>query len=102
MDRRYKQAAGASAGPSARQSALARAKLARARVSARSARAGSGERGRQSVSEAVDILRARSIQAAARNEVFQEEGSGVYGARPAIEQARRQEEDPLGLLPGLS
>lgn len=103
MDRRYRQTAGASRSGSARQEALVRAKMARARMDARSARGGGYESGPKSIDPyaAVDILRARSALAGERDRVFQEEGSGVYGARPAIEQARRQGEDPLGLLPGL-
>jgi hypothetical protein len=102
VDRRYRQTAGASRSGSARQEALVRAKLARARLSARSTGPGN-ESGPKSIDPyaAVDILRARSAQKADRNRVFQEEGSGVYGAAPALDDARRQDEEYQPLLPGL-
>ena len=102
MDRRYRQAAGASPSGGARREALVRARLARARVGARSARAGGNEQGPKSIDPhaAVDILRARSAQVAEGNQVFQEEGSGSYGAGRALEEARRQgERERYGRLP---
>ncbi len=102
MDRRYRQAAGASSSGSARREALVRARLAQARVGARSARSGGNERGPKSIDPyaAVEILRARSAQAAEGNQVFQDEGSGIYGVGRALEEARRQDEDErYGLLP---
>jgi len=104
MDRRYRQTAGASRQSSARQEALVRARMAKARTDARSARGGGNESGPKSIDPyaAVEILRARSSLAGERDQIFQEEGSGAYGARPAFEQPRRQYEDPLGLLPGVS
>jgi len=102
VDRRYRQAAGASSSSSARREALVRARLAQARIGARSARAGGNERGPKSIDPyaAVEILRARSAQTAEGNQVFQEEGSGTYGAGRSLEEARRQDEDErYGLLP---
>ena len=107
MDRRYKQArtysgARASSGSSDRQEALTRARLARARVSARSAQGGGNESGPKSIDHfaAVGILRARASERAEGNRLFEEEGSGVYGSRPALEDARRQEDPLEGLLGG--
>lgn len=73
-----------------------RAKLARARVRARSANATGNEGGPKSASgfAAPDIIRARAQERQERNRVFEQEGSGVYGARPAMDAARRQQQDP--------
>jgi hypothetical protein len=108
VDRRYSQARGAggtraSKAGSARREALTRAQIARGRVRARSARAGGNERGPKSIDPlaAVAILRGRAAQTAERNQVFQEEGSGVYGSAPALAEARRQDEELQGFLPGL-
>lgn len=86
-----------------RTEALVRAKLARARNIARSARGGGNERGPKSIDPlgAVAVLRARSQDSAERNQVFQEEGSGVYGAAPSLRAARRTDNEPPALLPGL-
>lgn len=107
MDRRYKQArtyAGtrAQSGSSDRQEALTRARLARARVSARSAQGGGNESGPKSIDPfaAVGILRARASERIEGNRLFEEEGSGVYGSRPALEDARRQGDPLEGLLGG--
>jgi hypothetical protein len=106
LDRRYKQARAydgtpASQGKSRRQEAFARAKLAQARVGARSARGGGNEEGPKSIDPyaAVEILRARAAEKAVAGRIFQEEGSGVYGAQPAVEDALRRDEDQYPLLP---
>jgi len=109
VDRRYRQSrtydgTRANVTGSARREAYARAQLARGRVSARSARSGGNERGPKSIDPqaAISILRGRAAQVSDRNRVFQEEGSGVYGGAPALEDARRQEEEDFrGLLPGI-
>jgi hypothetical protein len=104
MDRRYRQAAGASRSASNQQQALVRARLARARMDARSARGGGNEQGPKSIDPyaAVSILRARSMQEADRERIFQEEGSGTYGAAPSLEEARRRGDQSGGLLPGFN
>lgn len=103
MDRRYRQTAGASDAGANRREALTRAKLAQARNIARSARSGGNERGPKSIDPmgAIPILRARSQASAERNQVFQEEGSGVYGATPSLRAARRMDDELPALLPGL-
>jgi len=108
VDRRYSQARGvdgsrASKAGLAQREAFTRAQIARGRVGARSARGGGNERGPKSIDPfaAVAILRGRAAQQAEGNRVFQEEGSGVYGSAPALEEARRQDEDFQGFLPGL-
>lgn len=107
MDRRYKEARAYDGTPASnrkarRQEAFARAKLARARVSARSAQGGGNEDGPKSIDPyaAVDILRARSSANAERGRIFQEEGSGVYGAQPAIDDARYREDEERDRLAG--
>lgn len=108
MDRRYSQARAydgtrASKDGSRRQEALVRARLARARVRSRSLNAAGNEDGPKSAEgfAGADILRARALDRQERRRVFEEEGSGVYGARPAIEEARRRSPGPQeGLLGG--
>jgi hypothetical protein len=72
-------------------------------VGARSASSGGYEQGPKSIdpNAAVDILRARAMQRADRNQVFEQEGSGVYGAAPALEDVRRQDREYQGLMPGI-
>jgi hypothetical protein len=93
----------ASRSSGARSEAYARAQLARGRVRARSARGGGNERGPKSIDPlaAVEILRRRAAQAADSNRVFEAEGSGVYGSAPALAEARRQDEELAGFLPGI-
>lgn len=108
VDRRYSQTRGAggvraSDSGSRRREAYARAQIARGRVNARAARSGGNEGGPKSIDPyaAVDILRGRAALRAERDQVFQEEGSGVYGSGPALAEARRQDEEQQDLLPGL-
>lgn len=84
MDRRYSQARGAdgvraSSAGRTRSRALARAQLARTRVAARSAWSTGRGRGSQSIGSAGDINRARAAERADSEQVFEAEGSGVYG-----------------------
>jgi hypothetical protein len=105
MDRRYRETAGASRAASARSEALARAKLARARIDARSARGRGNEDGPKSADPfgGATAFRLRAAQEASRGQVFREEGSGVLGARPSLDEARRRDtpDGYRGLLPGL-
>jgi len=99
MDRRYSQARGASKASSRRSDAYARANLARARVGARSA----GVVGRgpvnSSISERGDVNIARAVDRQDRSRIFDQEGSGVFGAGPQGLQRRGSVELPReGLL----
>lgn len=105
MDRRYRETAGASRAASARSEALARAMLARARIDARSARARGNQQGPQSADPfgGATAFRLRAAQESSRGQVFREQGSGVFGARQSLREARRRDEPDgyRGLLPGL-
>jgi hypothetical protein len=82
MDRRYNQARGASKANSNRSDAYARANLARARVSARSANAVGRGPVSSSISGRGDANIARAEERQDRRQIFEREGSGVYGAGP--------------------
>jgi hypothetical protein len=108
VDRRYSQARAydgtkASRSGSRRQEALVRARLAQARVRSRSLNAAGNEGGPKSAEGfgAADILRARAQERQEQRQVFEQEGSGVYGARPAMDEIRRRpSEAQEGLLGG--
>lgn len=92
MDRRYNENKGASDRTSRRSEALVRARLASARVGMRSTTAddwrGSTSRG-ESIENLARLNSARSSDRRERNERFELEGSGVLGAKPAFDDARR-------------
>ena len=107
MDRRYLQArdgSGVRASDTRQRisEAYARANLARRRVQRRSELAYGYEDGPKSANPyaAVDILRARSTARNERNQVFQQEGSGVYGAQQSMNEAKRAGEMPREQLLG--
>ena len=82
MDRRYSQTRGASRAGSNRSDAYTRANLARARVGMRSAVAGGRSLGSSSISGRGDVNIARAEDRRDRQRIFDEEGSGVFGAGP--------------------
>lgn len=105
LDRRYRQGRAydgtrASDGGNRRQEALVRARLAQARIRSRSLNAVGNEDGPKAAEgfAAADIVRARAAERQDRNQVFEQEGSGVYGARPAMDAVRRQDKEGEQLL----
>lgn len=93
MDRRYKENKGASSRPVKQQEALARARLARARVSMRSVTADdssrpNGGQGERNLALAIRN-QARGAERQERQQVFNEEGSGSYGGGISFADARR-------------
>lgn len=105
MDRRYLQARdgnGVRAFDTRKRvsEAYTRANLARRRVQRRSELAYGYEDGPKSANPfaAADIFRARSAARNERNQVFQQEGSGVYGAQQLMSEAKRAGETPRGQL----
>ena len=89
MDRRYKQARFYNGTPATDRSvnksdSLVRSYLARARKqNATDQSYGGSTGGRSSISSAQSIAQQRGAETPDRNKVFNEEGSGVYGARRA-------------------
>jgi hypothetical protein len=103
MDRRYSQARGAggvraSRGRTERSDALTRARMARARIDARSARA-AGRGGAQSISTGADVAVSRAVSRAEGSQIFQDSGSGAYGYQGWKRPRSTGLEDPrAGLL----
>jgi len=91
LDRRYKENEGASNRSERRSNALSRARLRRARVGARSVTADdSGATGRGESNMALTIRnQARGQERRGSQQLFNEEGSGTYGAGISFEDARR-------------
>jgi hypothetical protein len=99
MDRRYSQARGASRSSSRRSDAYARANLARARIGVRSARAVGRNPASSSISGRGDANMARAAERQERSRIFDQEGSGVFGAGSQALQRREEIELPReGLL----
>lgn len=94
MDRRYKQTEGASPRPQAREEAFARAKLAQARMQARSlqgeGRYTGAESGSAGVGQGAMINSARAADRIESNQTFTEQGSGAFGADSSSTDARRE------------
>lgn len=102
MDRRYTENKGASDGPSNRGERLARRRLALARVNMRSATADdssqpNGSRGESNLSLAIRN-RARGEERRGAKQLFNQEGSGSYGAGISFEDARRGAKIGEGLI----
>lgn len=93
MDLRYSQNKGASTRPQLRAEALTRAKLAQARVQGRSMRGEerytSAMSGTNGYAMGALITGARAADRLEGDRQFLLEGSGVYGAAPSSEDARR-------------
>ena len=97
MDRRYKQARFYNGTPATdrrvnRSDSLVRSYLARARKQNATGQSyGGSTGGRSSIdsNRGLEILRERATQQSERNEVFKEEGSGIYGARRAKYESRQ-------------
>lgn len=107
LDLRYRETRGsggvrASEGRQRRSEAYARAQLAQRRLQRRSELAYGYEDGPKNINPfaGIDISRARSQERSDRDQVFQQEGSGVYGARQSMNEARRGDEQQQGPLLG--
>lgn len=108
LDRRYNQARGyggvrASSSRQQQQEAYTRATMARNRIAARSARARGYEAGPKSVDPFTGAMvsRGRAEEALQRQQVFREEGSGVYGGGTLRREIPRAYSELSDLLPGL-
>lgn len=110
LDRRYSQARGfggyrASESSMRQREALTRATAARNRIPRRTTEAQGPQRGPNSVNPYIgaDTQVARSAAKRESDEIFREEGSGVFGPSPVFASVGRWDRDGReGLLPGLS
>lgn len=108
LDRRYSQARGyggvrASGGRTQQQEAYARATMARNRMAARRAQGRGYEEGPKSIDPFTGamVARGRAEEGAQRQQVFREEGSGVYGGGSLRREVPRAYDALNELLPGL-
>ena len=96
MDRRYSQSRFYSGVPAsnrseARAHALVRHHMARARKAAAAAKNyGGSTGGTKSIdsNRGLNVLKQRGAEMAERNKIFEEEGTGVYGARAVFGESR--------------